>query len=356
MGNPIISFRNVAKIFPATKRRAETRAVDGVTFDIEQGEVFAVIGYSGAGKSTLVRLINGLEKPTSGSVIVDGTDISALSEAKLRTVRQHIGMVFQSFNLLQSRTVAGNVAYPLEVAGWSRAARKERVTELLDYVGLTDLAGAYPNQLSGGQRQRVGIARALATNPKILLADEATSALDPETTQDVLRLLRQINRDLGITVVVITHSMSVVRFLCDRVAVMDHGHVAELGDVYTVFGAPQAEITRRFVGTALADRPTPEVLERLRERHPGRLVTVNVREGSTKAFSRIFAANQVDAEVVFGGITEVGARPVGALTFEITGPPAMVDAAVAELLAETEGEDYGCVTRSFLTQQIGSAR
>jgi D-methionine transport system ATP-binding protein len=347
MANPIISFRNVAKIFPATKRRAETRAVDGVTFDIEQGEVFAVIGYSGAGKSTLVRLINGLEKPTSGQVIVDGIDISTMSEGKLRAVRQEIGMVFQSFNLLQSRTVAGNVSYPLEVAGWPRAKRKERVAELLDYVGLSNLSGAYPNQLSGGQRQRVGIARALATNPKILLADEATSALDPETTQDVLRLLRQINRDLGITVVVITHSMSVVRFLCDRVAVMDHGVVAELGDVYTVFGAPQAEITRRFVGTALADRPSAEVLERLRERHPGRLVTLNIREGATKQFAHIFSAHGVDADVVFGGITEVGARPVGALTFELTGSPVMVDAAVAELLALTDGEDHGQVTGDF---------
>jgi len=340
-GKPIIRFQHVSKIFPATKRRAETRAVDDVTFDIYEGEVFAVIGYSGAGKSTLVRLINGLEKPTSGAVVIDGKDIAGLSESKLQPVRQEIGMVFQGFNLLQSRTVAGNVAYPLEVAGWPRAKRKERVAELLDYVGLSSMAGAYPNQLSGGQRQRVGIARALATNPKILLADEATSALDPETTQDVLRLLNQINTDLGITVVVITHSMSVVRFLCDRVAVMDHGQVAEIGDVYTVFGNPQAEITKRFVGTALADRPNAEVLERLRERHPGRLVTVNVREGSTKAFARIFSSHSVDAEVVFGGITEVGARPVGALTFEITGPPVMVDAAVAELLAQSEGEDYG---------------
>jgi len=345
MSNPIISFRDIYKVFPATKRRAETRAVDGVTFDINAGEVFAVIGYSGAGKSTLVRLINGLEKPTAGSVIVDGIDISALPESKLRSVRQEIGMVFQSFNLLQSRTVAANVSYPLEVAGWSRAARKERVAELLDYVGLSDLAGAYPNQLSGGQRQRVGIARALATNPKILLADEATSALDPETTQDVLRLLRKINRDLGITVVVITHSMSVVRFLCDRVAVMDHGHVAELGDVYTVFGDPQAPITRKFVGTALADKPNDDVLARLRDRHPGRLVTVNVREGSTKAFARTFAHHDVDAEVVFGGITEVGARPVGALTFEITGSPDRVDAAVAELLANAAGEDHGFAER-----------
>jgi len=349
--NPIIRFRNVSKVFPATKRRAETRAVDNVTFDIYQGEVFAVIGYSGAGKSTLVRLINGLEKPTSGEVIIDGEDIAQKSEWNLRPVRQEIGMVFQSFNLLSSRTVAGNVSYPLEVAGWPRAQRKERVAELLEYVGLSSMAGAYPNQLSGGQRQRVGVARALATNPKILLADEATSALDPETTQDVLRLLRQINRDLGITVVVITHSMSVVRFLCDRVAVMDHGQVAELGDVYSVFGSPNAPITQRFVGTALADRPTAEVLDRLRERHPGRLVTVNVREGSTKAFSRIFSTHNVDAEVVFGGITEVGARPVGALTFEITGPPVLVDAAVQELLQETDGEDYGDV---LITDQATS--
>ena len=338
---PIISFRDAEKIFPASRKRAEVRAVDGVTFDIEEGEIFGVIGYSGAGKSTLVRLINGLEPLTGGSVVVAGTELAGLSEAKLRPVRQHIGMVFQQFNLLQSRTVAGNVAYPLEVAGWGREARKKRVAELLDYVGLSTMANARPSQLSGGQRQRVGIARALATNPRILLADEATSALDPETTQDVLRLLKQVNRDLGITVVVITHGMNVVRYLCDRVAVMEHGKVVEIGDVYSVFGDPQAAITRKFVGTALADRPAGEALERLRERHPGRLVTVDVRGCSSSDVVRILGAHDVEGSVVFGGITEVGNRPVGALTFELTGEPADVDAAVSDLQNAATIQDHG---------------
>ena len=352
---PIIRFDHVSKIFPGNRKRAEVRAVNDVTFDIYQGEIFGVIGYSGAGKSTLVRMINGLEKPTQGSVIVAGNDITQLSEAALRPIRQDIGMIFQQFNLLNSRTVAGNVAYPLEVAGWPKAERDKRVAELLDYVGIGDKAGAYPKQLSGGQRQRVGIARALATSPSILLADEATSALDPETTQDVLNLLQKVNRELGITVVVITHSMSVVRWACDRVAVMEHGKVVELGSTYGMFADPQAAMTKKFVGTALQDRPAGEALERLRVRHPGRLITVAVADGvasssSTEIF-RVLARHDVDAAVVYGGITEVDERPYGALTLELTAKdPAEVEAAVAELRGIAGVEDLGARDRS---QQIG---
>lgn len=353
---PIISFQDVYKVFPGTRKRPEVRAVDGVSFDINAGEIFGVIGYSGAGKSTLVRLINGLERPTAGSVVVDGVDVAGLSEAQLRPVRAEIGMVFQQFNLLNSRTVAGNVAFPLEVAGWPKAEREARVAELLDYVGIGDKAGAYPKQLSGGQRQRVGIARALATSPKILLADEATSALDPETTQDVLQLLQQVNRDLGITVVVITHSMSVVRAACDRVAVMEHGKVVELGNTYELFANPQAEMTKRFVATALQDRPAADLLGRLRDRHPGRLITVAVADGvasssSTEIF-RVLGRHDVDAAVVYGGITEVGDRPYGSLTLELTAKdPADIELAVADLRSMAGVEDLGARDRA--AAQIG---
>jgi D-methionine transport system ATP-binding protein len=233
----IVEFKNAEKYF--SSKGSTVKAVDGVSLQIQQGEIYGVIGYSGAGKSTLVRMINALEPATGGNVIVDGHDLSTLGESALRKLRLEIGMIFQQFNLLQSRTVSRNVAYPLEVAGVPRAERKRRVAELLEFVGLTDKAKAYPSQLSGGQKQRVGIARALATSPKILLADESTSALDPETTNDVLELLAKVNRELGITVVVITHEMEVVKQICDRVAVMENGKVVEEGTVYQVFSQGQ---------------------------------------------------------------------------------------------------------------------
>ena len=342
-GAPIIRFQDASKTFAGRGRGAEVRAVDGVTLDVRAGEIFGVIGYSGAGKSTLVRLINALETTTSGSVVVDGTDLTGLPESRLRHVRAGIGMIFQQFNLLSSRTVAGNVAYPLEVAGWSRARRTERVRELVEFVGIADKADVHPAKLSGGQKQRVGIARALATNPRILLADEATSALDPETTQDVLALLQRVNRELGITVVVITHEMDVVRSICDRVAVMEHGKVVEVGDAYQVFSAPREPVTRRFVATALKDRPSPAVLSRLRERHTGRIVTVGVDEvnGSSALLTRTLREHGVDGTVVFGGITEVAERPYGSLTVELVGNDAAVADAVAALRRVTDVVDLG---------------
>ena len=342
-GQPIIRFRDATKVFHGRRRGGEVRAVDGVTLDIAAGEIFGVIGYSGAGKSTLVRLINALEATTSGSVLVDGTELAGLPEARLRHVRAGIGMIFQQFNLMSSRTVAGNVAYPLEVAGWPRARRAERVRELLDFVGIGDKADVYPSKLSGGQKQRVGIARALATNPRILLADEATSALDPETTQDVLALLQRVNRELGITVVVITHEMDVVRSICHRVAVMEHGRVVELGDAYQVFSAPREDVTRRFVATALKDRPSAAVLARLRERHAGRIVTIGVDEvnGSSALLTRTLREHGVDGTVVYGGITEVAERPYGSLTVELVGPAGAVADAVAALRRVTDVVDLG---------------
>nr|WP_250445137.1 ATP-binding cassette domain-containing protein [Actinotalea sp. C106] len=337
----MVSFRHAVKTFPA--KSGEVRAVDDVTLDIRTGEIFGVIGYSGAGKSTLVRLINALEPATAGEVIVDGQDVTALPERELRRVRAGIGMIFQQFNLLSSRTVAGNVGYALAVAGWPREERKDRAAELLDFVGLSDKARQYPSQLSGGQKQRVGIARALATNPKILLADEATSALDPETTQDVLDLLRRVNSELGVTVVVITHEMDVVKYACDRVAVMEDGKVVEHGDVYSVFARPEHRATRRFVGTALRDRPSPAALERLRHRHPGRIVTVAVREdgASSTDLTRALREHPLDGTIIYGGIVEIAERPYGSLTLELTGEDAAIAGFITDLSRSTSVLDLG---------------
>ena len=343
--DPIIVLDGVSKVF-AGRGRGEAsvargvRAVDDVTLRIARGEVFGVVGYSGAGKSTLVRLINALERADAGTIDVDGRRVTELGERGLRELRADIGMVFQQFNLFGARTVTRNVEYPLRLAGWPRDKRRARVAELLEFVGLSDKARSYPAQLSGGQKQRVGIARALATSPHILLADEATSALDPETTRDVLDLLRRVNRELGVTIVVITHEMSVVQYVCHKVAVMERGKVVEHGDVYQVFADPQTPATRRFIQTALKDRPAPDVVERLRDRHPGRLAVVSLPD-TGRGFDVTAFTTGLDARaaVVFGGVTEVGERPFGSLTLELTGPQA--DEAFARLTEAASVVDLG---------------
>jgi D-methionine transport system ATP-binding protein len=321
------------RIESVSKTYGAVTAVDDVSLTVERGSIVGVIGYSGAGKSTLVRLINGLERPTAGRVFVGDDEITALSERELRPVRRGIGMIFQQFNLFRSRTVAGNVGYPLRVAGVAKEERDARVARLLDFVGLLDKAYAYPEQLSGGQKQRVGIARALATDPHLLLADEATSALDPETTADVLALLQRVNRELGVTIVLITHEMEAVRAIADRVVVMDGGRVVEQGDLYDVFASPASSAAARFVRGALHDRPSAAVLERIRAVHDGRIVTVSVtdRHGLVAAISK--ALGGVEAELVHGGIGDLGGRSVGALTYALSGSDAAVDAALAALTA-----------------------
>ncbi len=241
----MITIDAVSKRFPDG-----TAALDDVSLDIVRGSVFGVIGRSGAGKSTLLRLINGLERPSAGEIRVDGIALSGLDRGGLRTLRNRVGMIFQSFGLLANRTVAGNVALPLELAGIAATERKARVAALLDRVGLREKADAYPARLSGGQRQRVGIARALATRPDILLCDEATSALDPETTRAVLALLGELNRELGLTIVLITHEMAVVRAICDHVAVLDHGRLIDAGPVDQVFDTTRHAATLALLGEA----------------------------------------------------------------------------------------------------------
>ena len=250
---PHIVFDKVHKLYDGGA--GPVAALTAVSFDVRRGEVFGIIGRSGAGKSTLLRTINALEAATGGQVRVDGTDVGSLGEDALVVLRRRIGMIFQHFNLLSAKTVRENIGLPLRVAGVARKQIDERVDALLDLVGLRDKAAAYPAQLSGGQKQRVGIARALVHRPEILLCDEATSALDPETMQSILALLRDINRQLGLTVVLITHDMAVIRDVCDRVLVIDQGQIAELGEVWQVFGAPKAEATRALLRPLQHDLP-----------------------------------------------------------------------------------------------------
>jgi D-methionine transport system ATP-binding protein len=329
-----VRLDRVSKSFPAHNRNGTPQpALDDITLEIRHGEVFGIIGHSGAGKSTLVRLINALETPTSGRIEVGGQELTGLSERELRLIRRRIGMIFQQFNLFHSRTVAGNVAYPLKVAGLERRERERKVARLLDFVGLLERAHDHPEQLSGGQQQRVGIARALATDPSLLLADEATSALDPETTRDVLALLRTVNQELGITIVIITHEMDVIRSIADRVAVIDAGRVVESGSVYDVFARPRTEAAARFVTTTLRDRPSATTLARLRRSHLGRIVSIRVqdRAGFQAILSQTFSRHAVTSEIIFGGISELQDRAVGSLTFELTGEPTGIEAALREL-------------------------
>lgn len=243
----MIELIDISKTF--TLDNKEVHAVKDVSVTIEEGEIFGVIGYSGAGKSTLVRCINMLERPTSGQVVIDNVDLTTLEERHLRRQRQNIGMIFQQFNLLSSRTAYQNVEFPLKNLGYSKASRKEKVNSLLELVGISEKANAYPSELSGGQKQRVAIARALATDPAILLCDEATSALDPQTTKSILKLLKEVNKKLGITIVIITHEMDVIKEICNRVAVMEDGRVVELNDVVSVFSNPEAQITKEFISS-----------------------------------------------------------------------------------------------------------
>lgn len=242
---PIVQLVGLGKVFQS--KNNVVKALEDINLTINQGEIFGIIGLSGAGKSTLVRCINFLEKPTSGAVIFDGADLGILPERELLRARQSMGMIFQQFNLLMQRNALQNICFPLEIAGVPKKEAKQRALELLEIVGLADKARAYPAQLSGGQKQRVAIARALATNPKVLLCDEATSALDPTTTRSILNLLKEINQKLGITVIVITHEMSVIEEICHRVAIIDQSHIAELGEVEEVFVRPKSKIAKQLV-------------------------------------------------------------------------------------------------------------
>lgn len=259
----MIQFKDVSKTFKS--KGVTTQALQHVSLTIEDGDMFGVIGFSGAGKSTLLRMVNGLEMPTEGHVEINGQDLSKVSHNEMRKLRKSIGMVFQQFNLLDSRTVFDNVAIPLRLNKVDKDTMHKKVMELLEYVNLADKADAYPGQLSGGQKQRVGIARALATDPSILLCDEATSALDPETTESILQLLERIHKELNITMLIVTHEIQVIQRLCNRVAVMEHGKVVEKGSVLEVFSNPQQDMTKKFVRTVIPDQIPPSVVAKIHE-------------------------------------------------------------------------------------------
>ncbi|MGI6549479.1 MAG: methionine ABC transporter ATP-binding protein [Syntrophomonadales bacterium] len=329
----MIEIRNLTKIYTAAEQ--QILALDDVSLTVEKGEIFGIIGLSGAGKSTLVRCVNMLERPTSGSIFVEGQEITALSNEELRTARQKIGMIFQHFNLLSSRTVFNNIMFPLEIAEVPKGEARERVQSLLEMVGLTDKADVYPVQLSGGQKQRVGIARALANRPSLLLSDEATSALDPQTTRSILGLLRDINRRLNLTILLITHDMGVIKEVCDRVAVIDNSKIVEIGDVLEVFSNPQTPTSRSFIGTVI-NREIPEELLH-RPNGSGNLSTRLVRVSFIGAsagepiISSMIRQYDVEANILYGNIDRVQDTPFGNLALELIGSPDMIDSGLAYL-------------------------
>ncbi|WP_461201665.1 methionine ABC transporter ATP-binding protein [Anoxybacillus sp. TBDG-1] len=326
----MITLSNVTKVYKAAS--GHVTAVDRVNLHIEQGEIFGIIGYSGAGKSSLIRLLNGLEKPTSGEVIVDGKDMGKISGKQLRQARQQIGMIFQHFNLLWSRTVRENIAFPLEIAGVPKEERMKRVDELIQLVGLQGREHAYPSQLSGGQKQRVGIARALANNPKVLLCDEATSALDPQTTDSILDLLVDINKRLGLTIVLITHEMHVIRKICDRVAVMENGKIVEMGEVLHVFRKPEQPITKRFVQQVTEPEETKEAMLHLLERYPnGKVVQLTFVGEATEQplITQLIRQFDLNVNILQGKISQTHHGSYGVLFIHLDGANEEIEQALA---------------------------
>lgn len=316
----MITLENVKKIYQT--KSGNVTAVNNVNLEIDKGEIFGIIGYSGAGKSSLIRLLNGLEKPTSGSINVAGSQIDSIGGVKLRKARLEISMIFQHFNLLWSRTVRENIAFPLEIAGVKKSARLKRVDELIKLVGLEGREDAYPSQLSGGQKQRVGIARALANNPKVLLCDEATSALDPQTTDSILDLLVDINKRLGLTIVLITHEMHVIRKICHRVAVMESGEVVEQGNVLEVFKHPKQAITKRFVKQVTEPEETNEVVAHLLELYPkGKVIQLSFVGDSAEQplMTNLIRQFSIEVNILQGKISQTQSGSYGSLFIHLDG-------------------------------------
>ena len=333
----IIELKNISKIFQTED--GNFTAVDDVSLSIKKGEIFGIIGDSGAGKSTLVRAINLLGRPTSGSVTVRGKDFLSLSAKELREERKKIGMIFQHFNLMKSRTVESNVAFPLKRSGLSKTEISERVKELLKLVEIEGKSKDFPSQLSGGQKQRVAIARALANNPDILLCDEATSALDPTTTRSILALLKRLNKELGLTIVIITHQMEVIKEICDKVAVMENGKVVESGEVFDIFAKPQNEVTKRFIRSTsnlskveqLIEEDSPVVhLEKDEKLVRFTYITKNVSEPLISAISRLY---EVTINIIFAEIEIVQDAPIGGTVAIVSGEAGTIDRALKHIAA-----------------------
>lgn len=339
VGFKMIEFSNISKIFKTKDR--EVHAVRDVNLTIDQGDIFGIIGFSGAGKSTLLRLVNLLETPSTGTVKIQGTDLATLPQKDLRQLRRRIGMIFQNFNLMASRTVAGNIGYPLKLAGTPKAEIERRTAELLKFVGLSEKARDYPEQLSGGQKQRVGIARALATNPDILICDEATSALDPETTADILKLLKRVNEEFGITVLLITHEMNVIQSICNRVAVMEQGQVIEQGDVYEVFTQPQHPTTQRFIQSVHQDIPSEQILKEWQQSGGQHLYRVLFKGSLTHnpLLSEITQKHQVPFNIIYGSVRELQNKLFGNLLISFQGNDTQVKKVIDELSQQVEIEE-----------------
>lgn len=337
-----------------TYDRGKVHALKGIDLEIARGEIYGIIGLSGAGKSTLVRCINMLERPTGGKVFVDGQDMTTLSESQLREARKSIGMIFQHFNLLSSATVYDNIAFPLKLSGKSEADIEKKVRPLLELVGLKDKANQYPSQLSGGQKQRVGIARALANDPKVLLCDEATSALDPQTTKSILALIKDINKKLALTVVVITHEMQVIKDICDKVAVISEGVIAERGSVLDVFTNPRHDITKEFIsvllsnelpaafrGNEISQDRTPESLLLLR------LIFLGETADDPVLAQMIRTCAGVECTMLFGNLDEIHGVPFGRFIVGLSGEDAAINSALTFLSGEdVRVEVIGYVRRS----------
>jgi D-methionine transport system ATP-binding protein len=332
----VIVLDHVSKQFVARGRGEPVAALDDVSLQIRAGEIVGIIGRSGAGKSTLVRLINGLEYPTKGTLSVAGTRLADLSERKARDARRNIGMVFQHFNLLSSKTAAQNIALPLRIAGEDKAKTTRRVDELLDLVGLSEQRDRYPAELSGGQKQRVGVARALATAPKVLLCDEATSALDPETTEQILELIARIRREIGVTIVLITHEMAVVKAIADRVAVLEKGRVVEQGETFDVFSAPKHPTTRSFLNTLSSARLPDSIRDALTPQPVGAgraviRILFTGPQAEQPVLSRLARTLAIDINIISGQVETVGGRGFGTLVISTPADTASVEAVKAAL-------------------------
>ena len=337
----MIEFTHVSKDFGSGEKMV--RAVRDVSLTIQDGEIFGIIGFSGAGKSTLVRCINLLERPTNGTVVVDGKEMTALSPKELRLARRKIGMIFQHFNLMPSRTVFGNVAYPLQGQGLSKQAIQNKVRKLLKLVDIADKETAYPSQLSGGQKQRVAIARALANDPKVLLCDEATSALDPQTTKAILTLLKDLNQKLNLTIVMITHEMAVVKEICDHVAIMEHGEVVEQGEVFSLFADPKQPITQNFIRTTSNLQKIEELIAEgspVVQLQPGEVIVrlsyiqKNVSEPLISTLSQRF---QISLNIIFADIEIVQDAPIGGTVAILSGEREQITKAMEYLIEKNVG-------------------
>ncbi len=311
----MIEIRNLSKVY--NTKKGQVKGVDDVSISIQEGEIFGIVGYSGAGKSSLLRCLNLLERPSTGRITVNGTDLTSLKGEKLRLARLKIGMIFQHFYLISQKTVYENVAFSLKAANFPLKKTKERVEELLEMVGLADKRDVYPSQLSGGQKQRVAIARALANNPSVLLCDEATSALDPTTTKSILRLLKKINKELNITIVLITHEMNVVKEICNRMAIMQDGRVIEQGEVYDIFASPETALTKEFIESVVSF-DVPEVIVN-RCQGPIVKVTFKGEVAGEGVISDTLKQFNVKGNFLHGSIEYIQERPLGIFIMELTG-------------------------------------